>query len=99
MKNRNPIWDFFASVKLAQITLFFLSTTSIIGTVIPQKESAQAYIDRYGETTAHLFQILSITPDMYTSGWFLSLLGLLCVNLIVCSVDRLSLIHISEPTR
>ncbi len=88
MKNRNPIWDFFASVKLALFTLFFLSTTSIIGTVIPQKESAQAYIDRYGETTAHLFQILSITPDMYTSVWFLSLLGLLCVNLIVCSVDR-----------
>lgn len=88
MKNRNPIWDFFASVKLALFTLFFLSTTSIIGTVIPQKDSAQFYIDKYGETTAHLFQILSITPDMYSSGWFLSLLGLLCINLIVCSVDR-----------
>jgi cytochrome c biogenesis protein len=88
MKNRNPIWDFFASVKLALFTLFFLSTTSIIGTIIPQKESAQWYIDRYGETTANLFQILSITPDMYTSGWFLSLLGLLCINLIICSVDR-----------
>jgi cytochrome c biogenesis protein len=88
MKNRNPIWDFFASVKLALFTLFFLSTTSIIGTIIPQKETAQWYIERYGEATANLFQILSITPDMYSSGWFLSLLGLLCLNLIVCSLDR-----------
>ncbi|MBU4396258.1 MAG: cytochrome c biogenesis protein ResB, partial [Proteobacteria bacterium] len=44
MKNRNPIWDFFASVKLALFTLFFLATTSVIGTIIPQKETAQWYI-------------------------------------------------------
>ncbi|MBU4237149.1 MAG: cytochrome c biogenesis protein ResB [Proteobacteria bacterium] len=88
MKNRNTIWDFFASVKLALFTLFFLATTSVIGTIIPQKETAQWYIDRYGEASANLFQILSITPDMYSSGWFLSLLGLLCINLIICSLDR-----------
>lgn len=88
MKNSNPIWDFFASVKLAIFTLFILSTTSIIGTVVPQKESAQWYIDKYGEATANLFQILSVTPDMYSSVWFLSLLGLLCSNLIVCSLER-----------
>ncbi len=88
MKNRNPIWDFFASVKLALFTLFFLSTTSIIGTIIPQKESYQWYVERYGEATANLFQILAITPDMYTSVWFLCLLGLLAINLIVCSFDR-----------
>jgi cytochrome c biogenesis protein len=88
MKNRNPIWDFFASVKLALFTLFFLSTTSIIGTIVPQKETAQQYIERYGEATANLFQVLSITPDMYSSAWFLSLLGLLCMNLIICSLDR-----------
>lgn len=88
MKNNNPIWNFLASVKLALFTLFFLSITSIIGTIIPQKEASQWYIERYGEKTAHLFEILSITPDMYSSGWFLSLLGLLCINLIVCSLDR-----------
>jgi len=88
MKNNNPIWDFFASVKLALFTLFILSITSIIGTVIPQKESAQWYIDKFGESTANLFQILSFTPDMYSSAWFLFLLGLLCLNLIVCSLER-----------
>ncbi len=88
MKNKNPVWTFFASVKLALFTLFFLATTSIIGTVIPQKETVQWYNEKYGEATANLFQVLAITPDMYSSVWFLSLLGLLCVNLIVCSIDR-----------
>jgi cytochrome c biogenesis protein len=88
MKNNNSIWDFFASVKLALSTLFLLSITSIIGTIIPQKETAQQYIERYGEATANLFQILSFTPDMYSSVWFQSLLGLLCFNIIICSLDR-----------
>lgn len=88
MNKSNPVWNFFASVKLALFTLFLLSVTSIIGTVIPQKESAQWYVEKYGQELANFFEILSITPDMYSSGWFLFLLGLLCVNLIVCSFDR-----------
>ena len=41
----------------------------------------------YGETLAQLFQAFHI-PDMYNSWWFLGLLGLLCTNLIVCSLER-----------
>jgi cytochrome c biogenesis protein len=89
MKNKNPIWSFFASVKLALFTLFILSTTSIIGTIIPQKEASHWYIERYGEKMANIFASLSFTPDMYSSAWFTSLLALLCINLIVCSLDRL----------
>ena len=42
MKNKNiytnnVVWQFFASIKLAVIILFFLAVTSIIGTLIPQK--------------------------------------------------------------
>jgi cytochrome c biogenesis protein len=88
MKDKNPLWSFFASVKLALFTLFILATTSIIGTIIPQKETAQWYSEKYGEAAANLFQVLAITPDMYSSVWFLALLGLLCLNLIVCSIDR-----------
>jgi cytochrome c biogenesis protein len=87
MNNKNPIFSFFSSVKLALFTLFLLSVTSIIGTVIPQKESINWYIQNYSETTARIFQVLSI-PDMYNSWWFLGLLGLLASNLIICSIDR-----------
>ncbi len=87
MQNNNSLWQFFASVKLALVTLFLIATTSIIGTVIPQKEPFQFYVSQYGPKTAQLFAILDI-PDMYNSWWFISLLFLLGFNLVICSVDR-----------
>ncbi len=81
------IWDFFSSVKLAIFTLCTLAATSIIGTLIPQGESAAFYVNNFGPKTAHFFQILDI-PNMYYSWWFLGLLGLLSTNLIICSLDR-----------
>lgn len=87
MKKKNPVFRFFSSVKLALFTLAILAVTSIIGTVIPQKESFSWYVQHYSENTAKIFQVLSL-PDMYNSWWFLSLLGLLAINLIVCSIDR-----------
>ncbi|MEA3467187.1 MAG: cytochrome c biogenesis protein ResB [Thermodesulfobacteriota bacterium] len=87
MKKKNPVFSFFSSVKLALFTLSLLAVTSIIGTVIPQKENFAWYVQNYSESTAKIFQVLSI-PDMYNSWWFLSLLTLLAINLIVCSIDR-----------
>ncbi len=87
MKSSNSLWNFFSSVKLALFTLGCLAVTSIIGTIIPQQESAQFYVTQYGAKTATFFQLMTIT-DMYTSWWFLSLLGLLALNLIICSIDR-----------
>jgi cytochrome c biogenesis protein len=86
-KKKNSVWGFFASVKLALFCFFTLATASIIGTLIPQKEQAAVYIQKYGAKTAKLFQILDI-PDMYNSWWFTALLSLFSVNLIICSIDR-----------
>lgn len=87
-KNQNPLIGFFASVKLALFVLFCLATFSIIGTIIPQKKPMDQYVELYGENTAKLFQILDF-PDMYGSWWFVSLLILLCLNLIVCTLERI----------
>ncbi len=87
MKNKNPVWALFSSVKLALTTLCLLAVTSIIGTIIPQKESLSFYAGKYGPKWAQLFDVLDI-PDMYNSWWFLGLLGLLSANLIICSIDR-----------
>ena len=87
MKKSNPLWSFFASVKLALFTLVTLAITSIIGTIIPQKKTFIEYADQYGKSTAKLFEILNI-GDMYNSWWFLALLCLLSINLIICSFDR-----------
>lgn len=86
-KNKNEVWAFFSSVKLALFTFFILAITSIIGTVIPQGKEMQFYVDGFGAGTAKLFQLLNV-PDMYNSWWFISLLVLFSINLIVCTIDR-----------
>jgi cytochrome c biogenesis protein len=87
MNNKNSIWQFFASVKLALFTLAIIAVTSIIGTIVPQKESAEFYVGKYGPETAQFFQVLDI-PNMYNSWWFLALLFLLSFNLVICSIER-----------
>lgn len=85
---KNPVFELFASVQLALFLLFLLASTSIIGTVIPQNNVPQFYIDEYGPKTARFLQILDI-PDMYNSWWFLFLLSLFALNLIICSLERI----------
>jgi cytochrome c biogenesis protein len=83
------LWKFFTSVQLTVILLLTLAITSIIGTVIPQNESPAAYIQAFGEFLYRFFNLLDIF-DMYHSWWFQLLLLLLTLNVVVCSVDRLS---------
>lgn len=87
-KKKNPVWSFFASVKLALILLFILAATSIIGTIIPQNNPPNFYVEQYGENMAGLMQTLQV-PDMYNAWWFLLLLNLFSLNLIVCSLERI----------
>lgn len=84
---QNFFMSFFSSIRLTLFTLFALAVTSIIGTVIPQKEAPQFYIQEYGANWANLFHMLNIS-DMYNSPWFLSFLILLSINLIVCTINR-----------
>lgn len=76
-----------SSINLAIITLSCLAVTSILGTFIPQKETAEFYTGKYGVTASQLIKVFDI-QDMYHSWWFLALLSLLCVNLIFCTLER-----------
>lgn len=89
MKNANPLWKFFCSVKLTVVLLLSLAFTSIIGTVIPQNQSPDAYLHAYGAFRYQLLSALEIF-DMYHSWWFQGLLVLLTVNIVACSIDRIS---------
>ncbi len=80
---------FFASVKLTVVLLLSLAATSIIGTIIPQKESPAAYLGEYGEFLYTVFSLFDFF-DMYHSWWFQFLVLLLAINVVVCSLDRLS---------
>jgi len=100
LKNANPVWRFFCTVKLSIVLLLSLALTSIIGTLIPQNAGADFYLQTYGAFRYQLFGALGIF-DMYHSWWFQGLLLLLTINIVVCSIDRLSgswkLIFTREP--
>lgn len=87
-KEKNKIWSFLASVKLALFTLIILAVASIVGTIVPQNQPMEQYIKSYGSGLARFIDIMNI-DSMYGSWWFLSLLALFSVNLIVCTIDRL----------
>ena len=79
--------NFLSSVKVTVVLLILLAALSIVGTVIPQQESPANYARLYGESTARLFHNLGFT-HMYASTWFVSMLFLLGLNLVVCSIRR-----------
>jgi len=87
-RQHSPIFNFFASVRLTVTVLLTLAATSIIGTVIPQNQGIEAYLQAYGRSTVRLFSVLDMF-DMYHSWWFQMLLVLLTINIIVCSWNRL----------
>jgi len=89
MKNKNPVWKFFVSVKLTVFLLLSLAATSVIGTIIPQNADPEIYFHKFGPFLFRLFEVLDIF-DMYHAWWFQLLLFLLITNIVVCSIDRLS---------
>jgi cytochrome c biogenesis protein len=76
-------------VKLTVVLLLSIALTSIVGTIIPQNQNPADYFRAYGEFLYRLFDVLDIF-DMYHSWWFQLLLILLTMNIIVCSIERLS---------
>jgi cytochrome c biogenesis protein len=83
------IWQFFCSVKLTVYTLVALAVTSIIGTVILQNGTPPQYLTLYGDTFYNIIKIFNI-DDMYQAWWFLALIVILCINIVVCSIERFS---------
>src|SRR5665648_614592 len=74
------IWDIFSSMKLGLALLGIIAFTAAIGTVVPQIDQAP----QKGEAVSQLWITMGFT-HLYSAVWFRFLLGLLCINLIVCS--------------
>jgi len=84
---KSPL-KFFSSVKLAIIFLIIITCASILGTLIPQQKSAAEYAVRYGQSATLLTQ-LQLT-NLYHSWWYIGLLFLFALNIIICTLNRLS---------
>jgi cytochrome c biogenesis protein len=84
---KSLIWSFFSSVRLTIFLLIIIAVLSVIGTIIPQQESAQEFIQSLSPGTAGLLSHLQLF-DIYHSVTFFILMALLSVNLVVCSWNR-----------
>jgi cytochrome c biogenesis protein len=82
------LWKTFASVKLTIALLLTLAATSVVGTLIPQNEEPTAYLQALGEFLYRLFALFGLF-DMYHCWWFRTLILLLVINIVVCSIERL----------
>ena len=79
---------FFTSIKVAITLLIILICASILGTLIPQDRSPQEYLVRYGQLGGVL-QRLQFT-GLYHSVWYIAILALFGLNIIICTLERLS---------
>ena len=82
-----------SSLRFAILLIIFIAISSGVGTLIPQGNDQQEYIDFYNETPIFGFingsQVIKLQLDhVYTSNWFLFSLILLCISLAACSFRR-----------
>jgi cytochrome c biogenesis protein len=77
-----------SSVKLAIVLIIIITLASILGTLIPQLRTAAEYAAHYG-SLSKIMIMLELT-DLYHSWWFNGLLSLFALNVIVCTLTRLS---------
>jgi len=85
----NTIWSLFSSVKLSVFLLMTLAVVSIIGTLVPQGQAIEFYTNTFGQLWGSMIPMMGV-DDTYHSLWYRLLMGLLSINIIVCSMDRLS---------
>ena len=83
------LWPAFKSVKLTVVLLLALAATSVVGTLIKQNETSTYYMEKFGSYFYNLIYLLNLM-DMYHSWWFRLLMAGLCINIIACSIHRLS---------
>ena len=84
---RNDFLRFWTSVRLAVVLLSLIALGSLLGTVIPQRDAAEAFAVRLSPAVLALFETFQLF-DVYRSTWFILLLLLLAVNLTACSLAR-----------
>lgn len=85
MKQMKKLGRFLSSMKFALLLLFLLVGACTAGSLIPQKEIANYYLNRYPGFAGKAVLALGL-DDVFHCGWFLVLTALLCLNLLLCNL-------------
>ena len=83
------IYLFLASLRFTMLVLSFIAASCVVGTLIKQQAPPEEYLSRFSEGTYVFLRFLGLT-DVFHAPWFLVLAGLFVVNLVFCTVERLS---------
>ncbi|MEA4901157.1 cytochrome c biogenesis protein ResB [Desulfitobacterium sp.] len=84
----DKVWNIFSSMKTGLVLLGVIAVVSGIGTLIPQEA-----LDPGGAKSVNsLWKMLGFT-HLYSTSWFRLILGLLSINLLVCSIQRFNGIY------
>lgn len=81
------VFLFLRSMRFGMILLCLIMILSLAGSLIPQGEEAMTYVRAYGAGAASWIIRLGI-DDLFHSWYFLLIMGLLCGNLLLCSILR-----------
>lgn len=89
----DKMWNFFSSVKIGVSLIVIALVASAIGTIFPQEAyipstipASEYYQQEYG-TLGMLFYILGL-HNLYSSWWYLLIIGMLGTSLLIASIDR-----------
>lgn len=82
------IWKILHSMKFGIILLGIIGVSSIAGTLIPQDNIIGFYESTYSPMFFKIIKTFSL-HKVYSSWWFMLMIGILSINLILCSIKRL----------
>ncbi len=87
LEKRRSFLEYLSTVRLTIVVCIALAATSVIGTLIPQNQSFDYYLTRFGIRPAGVLKTLGFF-DLYHSPLFVGLLCLLALNLVFCTCRR-----------
>jgi cytochrome c biogenesis protein len=89
----DKVWNFFSSVRIAVWMIVITLIASVVGTIFPQEvyipvpEPANIFYEKTYGILGKIYYLLGF-DNLYWSWWYVSLLLMIGISLIVCSIDR-----------
>ncbi|PKR78886.1 cytochrome C biogenesis protein [Halalkalibacillus sediminis] len=94
----DKVWAWFSSVKVGVWLIVVALIASAVGTIYPQEPHIQSplpaevyYKDEYGMAGQIYYQLGF--HNLYSSWWYITLIALIGISLIICSIDRVVPLH------
>ena len=82
------LWGSLTSIRLTVFLLLILAAVAVLGTLVPQDQPLDQYLERYGEGLGGVLYGWGLAR-IYYSPWFLAPVGLLALNIFACLVHGL----------